>query len=528
MRTADESLLKPIEDAVEEGPAIEARGITKRFGDVLANDSVDLPVYNGEVHALLGENGAGKSTLVKILYGYTRPDEGEILFDGHPVELRSPADARELGIGMVFQQSTLIPAFTVAENIALVLPDLPKVVDLESIAAGVTEMSGRYGLSVDPWRRAGHLSVGEQQRVEVVKLLAAGAKVLVFDEPTSLLTAHEVDALFEVFDSLRADGFPIVFITHKLHEVMEIADRITVMRRGRVTGRLLSEGTSEQELVRLMFGENPVRASTPRPARPGDEAPLLQLEKVATSPTEGVPLKDIELVVRPGEIVGIAGVSGNGQRELGNAVLGIQHLTEGARILFGEDATRWSIGRIRDASVGFLPENPLGTSLIAKMTVEENMALSAPSTFDVLHGLGVDWKAVDRALVSSFEEFDLEPLRPSTVVGTLSGGNAQRFAFIRELSRHPRLLVAAYPTKGLDVPTVAGVQRLLRVARDAGCGVLLISHDLQELRALSDRLLVMRGGRIVAEVDPDTADLYEIGLMMTGGEANGDSGTSAS
>jgi simple sugar transport system ATP-binding protein len=500
--------------------AIEARSITKSFGDVLANDSVDFSAFAGEVHALLGENGAGKSTLVKILYGYTRPDDGEILIDGHEVELSSPADARRLGVGMVFQQSTLIPAFTVAENIALVLPDLRPVVDLESIAARVTEMSARYGLQVDPWRRAGHLSVGEQQRVEVVKLLAAGARVLVFDEPTSLLTAHEVESLFEVFASLRADGFPIVFITHKLREVMEIADRITVMRRGRVTGTLLRAQTSEQELVELMFGQNPVRTSAPRPARPGKEAPLLELEGVSTFPTEGVPLEGVTLTIRPGEIVGIAGVSGNGQRELGNAVLGIQRLKSGTRTLFGRDATTWSIGRIRDASVGFLPENPLGTSLIAGMTVEENMALSAPSKFDVLHGLSMNWRAVDRALESAFEQLGLEPLPPRMIVGTLSGGNAQRFAFVRELSRHPRLLVAAYPTKGLDVPTVAAVQRLLLCARDAGSGLLLISHDLGELTALSDRLLVMRGGRFVAEVDPDDADVYEIGLIMTGGEVD--------
>lgn len=504
--------------ATKTNPAVAARGVTKRFGAILANDAVDFAAFPGEVHALLGENGAGKSTLVKILYGYTRADAGQIMLDDRPVDLKSPADARRLGIGMVFQHSTLIPAFTVAENMALVLPDLPLVIDLDEIARRITEISSRYGLSVDPRRRAGHLSVGEQQRVEVVKLLMAGARVLIFDEPTSLLTAHEVEAIFDVFAKLRADGFPVIFITHKLHEVMTCADRITVMRRGRIMGTVLKTDTSDDQLVELMFAERSERTSAPRPARAGTEEPLLELDAVTTFATDGMPLQDIKLVVRPGEIVGVAGVSGNGQRELGNAILGIQRLRSGRKTLFGKDATRWSIARIRDAGVGFIPENPMGTSLIAGMTVEENMALSAPARFALHGGITMNWHAVGAALEEAFKQLDLEPLPGSSRVNALSGGNAQRFAFVRELSRHPLVLVAMYPTKGLDVPTVAGVQRLLVGARDAGAGILLASHDLQELIALSDRLQVMREGRIVAEVDPDTADVYDIGLLMTGGE----------
>lgn len=506
--------------AIMQVPAIAAHGVTKRFGDVLANDAVDFEAFSREVHALLGENGAGKSTLVKILYGYTRADAGAILLEGRAIDLKSPADARRLGIGMVFQQSTLIPAFTVAENIALVLPDLPGLIDLDDIAHRITEVSSRYGLSVDPWRRAGHLSVGEQQRVEVVKLLLAGARVLIFDEPTSLLTAHEIDALFDVFAKLRSDGFPVTFITHKLREVMACADRITVMRHGRVTGSVLKVDTTDQQLVELMFGETRVRASAPRPAQPGTEAPLLVLDAVSTYPTGGLPLREVGLAIRPGEIVGVAGVSGNGQRELGNAILGIQRLKSGTKTLFGQDATRWAVRRVRDAGVGYIPENPMGTSLIAGMTIEENMALSAPARFALHGGLTMDWRAVDAALDKAFEQLDLEPLPSSSRVSTLSGGNAQRFAFVRELSRHPRVLVAMYPTKGLDVPTVAGVQRLLLGARDAGAGILLVSHDLLELIALSDRILVMRGGRIVAEPNLDAADVYDIGLLMTGGEGS--------
>jgi len=518
--TAPETRPREPARATTHVPVIAARGVTKRFGNALANDGVDFAALPHEVHALLGENGAGKSTLVKILYGYTRADAGAILLEGRPIDLKSPADARRLGIGMVFQQSTLIPAFNVAENIALMLPDLPRVIDLEGISERIADVSSRYGLSVDPWRRAGHLSVGDQQRVEVVKLLLAGARVLIFDEPTSLLAAHEIDALFDIFAKLRSDGFPVIFITHKLREVMACADRITVMRRGRITGTVLTSDTTDQQLVEWMFGERPVRTSTLRPARPGTEAPLLELDAVITYPADGIPLQEVGLVIRPGEIVGVAGVSGNGQRELGNAILGIQRLRSGTKILFGQVATRWPVGRVRDAGVGYLPENPMGTSLIAGMTIEENMALSAPARFSLHRGLAMDWRAVDAALQEAFEQLDLDPMPPSSRVSTLSGGNAQRFAFVRELSRHPRLLVAAYPTKGLDVPTVAGVQRLLLNLRDAGAGILLVSHDLQELITLSDRLLVIRGGRIVAEVDPDAADVYDIGLLMTGGEGS--------
>jgi simple sugar transport system ATP-binding protein len=498
-------------------PALAARSVTKRFGHTLANDAVDLAVFPHQVHALLGENGAGKSTLVKILYGYIRADDGEVLFEGRPSEMRTPADARRLGIGMVFQHSTLIPAFTVAENVALFLPRLDPIVDLDAIESHINDVSTHYGLKVDPRRRAGHLSVGEQQRAEVVKLLVASARILIFDEPTSLLTAQEIDALFEVFAQLRRDGYPILFITHKLHEVLAVSDRITVMRKGRVVGTVATKEATEQEVVALMFGESKAKTSVPRPSEPSTGKPLVELRSVATYPTDGVPLQNVDLIVRPGEIVGIAGVSGNGQRELGNVILGIQALQSGTRHLFGNDATNWSVRRIRDAGVGYIPENPMGTSLIAGMTVAENMALSAPTRFSLRGGLEMDWRAVERALIEAFKQLDLDPLPPSMRVNALSGGNGQRFAFVRELYREPMLLIAAYPTKGLDVPTVAGVQRLLMTARQRGAGVLLISHDLNELKALSDRLLVLRSGRVVGEVDPDTADPYNIGLLMTGG-----------
>jgi len=480
--------------------SLAARGIVKRFGPVLAVDHADFELAPG-VHALLGENGAGKSTLVKILYGYVRPDEGEILLDGRPVELGSPADARRLGIGLVFQQFTLVPALTVAENVALFLPELPPVLHVGEISRRIRELSERYGLAVDPARRVFTLSVPEQQRVEILRVLVSGARILCFDEPTSALPAQEIDALLDVFRRLRDDGYSIVFITHKLREVLALADTVTVMRRGAVVATLPIADVDEDRLVELMFGGLPATVSRPAPTSPGEE--VLRLEG------------DDELSVRAGEIVGIAGVAGNGQRELCDAVAGLTSVT-GRRILLGEDATRWSVRRIRDAGVAFVPENALSQELLWNMTLAENVALGSPKRFSGRGGLSVDWRAVRETFEATARELGLQLPDADVRAGTLSGGNAQRFALARELAREPRLLVVLYPTKGLDVPTAATVQRLLLRARERGAGVLLVSQDLAELRALSDRILVMRAGRIVADVEPAEADDYELGRVMTG------------
>ncbi len=498
--------------------AISARGITKRFGEVLANDRVDFDVRPGEVHALLGENGAGKSTLVKILYGFHRADAGDILLEGEPVQIRTPADARRLGIGMVFQHFTLIPAFTVAENIALHLPDLPRVLRMEAIADRIRDISARYGLSVDPGALVGRLSVGEQQRVEVLRVLLAGARILIFDEPTSVLAEHEIDALFDVFEKLSADGFPIVFITHKLREVFACADRVTVMRRGVVTGTVMASEATEERLVSLMFGrERPA----PRFRRSeGPEHPfVLELRGVSTRGRGGVALRGLDLSVRPAEIVGVAGVAGNGQQELGDAILGVQRIVSGTRLLFGEDATGRSVRETRDCGVGFIPENPLAMTLVPGMTVQENVAIAATRRYARRGGFSMDWEAVRSNLAEAAEALRVALPEPTAPVGTLSGGTVQRFAVAAELGRQPRLLVALYPTKGLDVTTAAAVQELLMDARDRGAGILLISQDLGELIVLSDRIVVLRGGRIVGEFRPETADPYEVGRLMTGAEA---------
>jgi len=505
-------------------PLVEMRGITKRFPNVLANDSVDLNLFPGEVHALLGENGAGKSTLMKILYGFYSSDGGTIKLDGREVQIGSPLDARKLQIGMVFQTFTLIPAMTVAENIALYLSDLPFAFDTRHVAEQIAEFSDQYHLDVDARCPIRDLAIGDQQKVEVLKLLLGNARILIFDEATRVLAPHEIDALFGIFKRLKEDGYAIVFITHKMREVLACADRITVMKRGRVAGTLERGRATEQTLIRLMFGD-----SVPEGIRPCDTdrpiagSPLLELRGVSTrSKGFGIRLVDIDLKIHGGEIVGVAGVSGNGQRELGDVILGLLPCAYGKRLLDGIDATSWSPGRIRGHGVGFVPEDPLGMAAVPWMTVAQNAALGDVETYARRGGFSLDWERVERDLEASFEAFSLEPLPPAIQMRTLSGGQLQRAILARELGRRPKLLVALYPTRGLDVHSAIAARRVLSELREAGGGVLLISEDLDELCGLSDRLLVLHAGKIVGSFLPHEIDLHRIGHLMTGsGEEDG-------
>lgn len=495
-------------------PLVALRGIRKAFGGVVANDGVDLDVFPGEIHALLGENGAGKSTLVKVLYGFHRPDAGQILLDGTPVQIRSPHDARRLGIGLVFQDFTLVPAMSVVENVALFLPDLPTRVDCTAIARRITEMTQRYGLAVNPWRVVGTLSIGEQQKVEVLKLLLSDARVLVLDEPTRVLAPHEVDGLAQVMRRLRGDGYAVVLITHKLRDVLTVADRITVMRRGRVGGTLRREDATEAGLLTLMFGTAPRKSEHVRPGAAEAGAPVLALNDVAT-PGPGMRLQGISFLVRAGEIVGVAGVSGNGQGELGDVILGVLPCARGSKHLGGEDATTWSIARMREHGVAFIPEDPLRMGLIAPLTVQENIALGALGRYQRLGGLAMDWRAAAGDLDAALRRLSLEPLSHLARAGTLSGGNLQRLNLARELFPDPRLIVALYPTRGLDVASAAAARDLLLAARARGAGVLLISEDLDELFGLTDRLIVLYEGRIVGVLQPQETTAVEVGRLMT-------------
>lgn len=497
-------------------PLLSLRGVTKRFPGVLANDRVDFDAFGAEVHALLGENGAGKSTLMKVAYGYYPMDEGEIWLKGARVRCNSPADARSLGIGMVFQNFTLIPAFSVAENIALYLSGLSAIPDMGAIEREIKGQGERYGLVVDPRAIAGMLAAGQQQKVEILKLLMAGARVLIFDEPTSVLPPQEIERLFEVFTRLKEAGFAIVFITHKLREVLGCADRITVMRRGAVAGTMAGRDATEDRLLQMMFGSGGVEAHAIHAVvAGGDQPPLLRLDAASSGHT-APHVQDLSLEVRPGEIVGVAGVSGNGQRELGDLVLGLLPCTSGRKWLFGTDATTWSVARVRQAGVAFVPENPIYMLVAPGLTLAENFAVASPRRYEKAHGLGIDWDQVDKDMRSAYRDLELEPPEPSIRAGTLSGGNLQRFSLARELGRAPRLVVAVYPTRGLDARTTAHAQKLLLGARAKGAGVLLISQDLGEIFELSDRIVVLRAGRVAGAAQPAQTTPLEVGRLMTG------------
>ncbi|NIM92888.1 MAG: ATP-binding cassette domain-containing protein [Anaerolineales bacterium] len=498
-------------------PILRAHNLTKQFPGVLANDSIDLDIFPGEVHALLGENGAGKSTLVKCIYGFYLRDAGEIFINGESVNIRSPHDAREHKIGMVFQDLTLIPALTIVENIALFLPDLPSVPDLNAIANKLSDIGLRYSLEVDPWALVQDLSIGQQQKAELLKLLLAEARILILDEPTRVLAPHELEGFFQVLEQLVNDNLAVILITHKLNEVLECADRITVLREGRVTGRLTRSEASESKLIKMMFEKE---LSTLKIAQREDTekstTPLLELRGVQT---QGVgaetSLEQIDLEIHPGEIVGVAGVSGNGQRELGDVILGMIKCIHGTKYLFGENVTNLPVRTMRRGGVSFIPENPLTMATVPFMSVLENMALTKTRRYSRLGGLTMDWQAVQVDTENTMKQLDFS-FSLFNPAKSLSGGNMQRMVIVRELSHDPPLIIASYLTRGLDVQSTTAARHSLIQARDDGAGILLISEDLEELFQLSDRLIIMHDGRIVGRFKPEGTNIYEVGHLMTG------------
>jgi ABC-type uncharacterized transport system ATPase subunit len=495
---------------------LELRGITKRFGALTANDSVDLLVRPGEIHALLGENGAGKSTLMNVLYGLYHPDEGEILVDDEPVRFAGPDDAIAAGIGMVHQHFMLIPVFTVAENVMLGHEQTRGglgFLDRRRARARLQDISKQYGLQVPPDALVGDLPVGVQQRVEILKALSHEAKLLVLDEPTAVLTPQETDELIAVMHRLRDAGTSIIFISHKLHEVRRVADTITVLRRGKVVGQAEPTSTNA-ELASLMVGRPVQLVVDKKPAEPTDV--IVDVRDLTVVDDNGVVLvDDVSFSVRGGEIYAIAGVQGNGQTEISEALVGLERPTRGAITIDGTPISDLSTDDILALGVGYVPEDRLHDGLVGSFSVAENLILDMFDGAPFAARGSLDLRAIRANAEHRVGEFDIRPTDPDAAAGTLSGGNQQKVVLAREMSRPLRLLIVAQPTRGLDVGSMEFVHRRIVAERDRGAAVVLVSTELDEVLGLADRIAVMYHGRIAGEVAPGTP-AEEVGLLMAG------------
>jgi ABC-type uncharacterized transport system ATPase subunit len=503
-------------------PALEMRGITKRFPGVLANDHIDLEIRPGEIHALLGENGAGKSTLMNILYGLLAPDEGEIRIGGEVVQLTDPNDAIGRGIGMVHQHFMLVPVFTVAENVILGTETMANAVFLDNHAADrrIRDLARLLGFEVDPNAIVGDLSVGLQQRIEILKALYRGAKVLILDEPTAVLTPQETVEIFAVLRRLAADGTSIVFISHKLYEVLEIADRITVIRRGRVVGQADPKTATESDLATMMVGRDVLLVVDKTPAKPG-EVSLDVSDMVVTDDRGSVVVDGCSFQVREGEIFGIAGVGGNGQAELVEALTGLRKPRGGRVTLAGKDVTGHSPRDLKRRGMAYIPADRQLYGLVLAFPVEDNLVLTEYEQPPFSQFGVISEKAIRARANKLIPQFDIRTPSAEVAVATLSGGNQQKVIVAREFSRPITILVADQPTRGLDVGSIEFIHNQIVAKRDAGAAVLLVSAELDEVLELSDRIGVIFRGRLVAVVNAAEADKEQIGLLMATGRPSG-------
>ncbi len=500
--------------------AVEMRGIVKRFPGVLANDHVDFDLCPGEIHALLGENGAGKSTLMSVLAGLYKPEAGTITVRGQPVSFNSPRDAIAHGLGMIHQHFMLVPSQTVTENILLGLNRPRFVLNLPAYHRRMAALSEQFGLRVTPQAKVWQLSVGEQQRVEILKMLYRGVQVLVMDEPTAVLAPQEIAGLFQTLRAMAAEGKSIVFISHKLNEVMRIADRVTVLRKGRVTAAGLPvSSTTQPELARLMVGREVLFRVDKKPQAPGPV--VLALEAVSAENDKGLPaLRGVSLTVRAGEIVGVAGVAGNGQTELAEVITGLRKATAGQVRVGDANVTNAPARAIIRKGVAHVPEDRMHVGTAPSLSITDNVIMKSYTQPPIAQGWTLNRGAAHNRARTLKDEYAILAPDVHTQVRLLSGGNLQRVILARELSARPQLLIAMQPTRGLDVGAIEGVQRLLLAQREAGAAILLVSEELEEILALSDRVAVMYDGQVAGEVNDGNAET--IGLLMTGGKVSPD------
>ena len=500
-----------------DAPILELRGVSKRFGDFYANRNVDFDLRPGEVHCLCGENGAGKSTMMNMLYGLLEPSEGQMTMDGRPVEIHGPRHAIDLGIGMVHQHFMLIPVFTVAENI--VLADEPKQgssLDMNAANQRVRELSDRYGLSVDPTALVQNITVGQQQRAEILKALYRRARILILDEPTAVLTPQEIEELLTVIRQLRDEGMSIIMITHKLKEVLSIADRISVLRRGEMVGTVPAAGQTESSIANMMVGREVLLRVDKGESIP--ERPVLQLRDVwAKDERELDAVRGVTFDVHAGEIVALAGIDGNGQSELVDTIAGLRHVERGEITLDGERITNLSVHEISEAGLGHIPEDRHRRGMVLDFDLRENAILHDWDKPDL-----VRFGIIDRGACAERAQMlcDMYDVRSGAGIvaraGSLSGGNQQKLVIAREIQRDPKLLIAAQPTRGVDIGAIEFIHKRLVEERDAGTAVLLVSLEMQEVLSLADRIFVIFEGRIVAEFEGGTVDEQGLGMAMIG------------
>jgi len=505
-------------------PAVELEGITKRFGDVVANDSVDFTLERGSVHALLGENGSGKTTLMSVLYGLYEKDEGTIIVDGEPRAFDSPRDAMDAGIGMIHQHFQLVEPMTTLQNVILGHePTESGLVDEGAARGDIAAICDRYDFDVDEHldTTVRDLDLGARQRVEIVKSLYRGAEVLVLDEPTAVLTPQEVDRLFDVMDELTAADRSLIFITHKLDEALEAADHITVLRDGEAIGTVEADDTSEQELARMMVGreiQTNRRLATVEPGRP-----MLEVDTVHVSGDRGQKrVSGVDLMVREGEILGIAGVQGNGQTELVEAITGLRSVDAGEVRFDGRDITETSRRERIEAGIAYIPEDRQTEGLVQEYSLVKNALLGNQTVAPFVSNRFVDWPSVRSHAEAIVDEYDVQPSNADARAGSLSGGNQQKFIVGREIEHDPDVMVAAHPTRGVDIGSIEFIHDRLAKLRDAGLAIVFVSSKLEEIRALSDRIAVMYEGSFIDVVDPDAVTDEHLGLLMAGRRRDGE------